>query len=281
MSASTSDDHALFTPTDDPSAWTPTEWSRGPWNPEHCHGGPVSAFLARAIEQIDDGSDTDWQIARLTVELLRPVLVDAPLRLTTEVERPGRKVSLVAASLTDVASGKEVARVRGLRIRRTAIELPEHPVGDVDDMGEPGSGRVESLQWDDSDDEGIAYHRSSCTHRWVIGSFANAGPCRVWVRLDVPVVADEAPSGLSRVAAAADFGNGVSGALPAAEITYINPDLTIHLARPHTGRWVGMASHSLYGANGVSSGAGWAESALYDADGRIGRSVQSLILQPT
>ena len=274
-------EHALFAPTGDPTVWRPTAWSRGPWNPEHCHGGPVSAFLARAVENIDDGSDVKWQVARLTIELLRPVVVEAPLRLTTDIERPGLKVSLVAASLTDAGSGKEVARVRALRIRRAGFELPDHPTGDLDDMGEPGSGRVESLQWDESDGEGVAYHRSSCTHRWVMGSFADAGPCRVWIRLDVAVVPGDKPSGLSRVAAAADFGNGVSGALPAAKFSYINPDLTIHLARPYVGDWVGMASHSLYGTEGRTSGAGWAESALYDAAGRLGRSIQSLILQRT
>lgn len=281
------DVRALFVPVahESESRWRASEWSRGPWHPEHCHGGPVSAFLARSVETIDDGSDgtpgdVEWQIARLTIELLRPVVVGATLTRSTQVERPGRKVSLVAATLTDVESGRDVARVRALRIRRAEIPLPEHPVGDLDDMGEPGSGRVESLRWN-ADDDGIAYHRSSCTHRWVTGSFADAGPCRVWIRLDVPVVPGTVPTGLERVAAAADFGNGVSGALPAEQITYINPDLTIHVARPPVGDWVGMSSHSLYGVNGVSSGAGWAESALYDADGRLGRSVQSLILQPT
>lgn len=269
---------ALF--VGDGEQWSPTEWSRGPWHPDHCHGGPVSAFMARAVEQIDDGSDTAWHTARLTIELLRPVRVGATFALETEIERPGRKVSLVAARLLDIAAGHEVVRVRALRIRAQALPLPDHPVGAVDDLGEPGSGRIESLSWSE-DDDGTAYHRSSCTHRWVEGSFAEAGPCRVWVRLDVLVVAGETPSGLQRVAAAADFGNGVSGALPSEQITYINPDLTIHVARPAVGEWIGMASHSLYGVGGTSPGLGWAESALYDGEGRLGRSVQSLILQPT
>ena len=28
--------------------WTPTELARGPWDPAACHGGPVSALIARA-----------------------------------------------------------------------------------------------------------------------------------------------------------------------------------------------------------------------------------------
>ncbi|MEM1335126.1 MAG: acyl-CoA thioesterase domain-containing protein, partial [Actinomycetota bacterium] len=239
----------------------PTEWSRGPWHPDHCHGGPVSALLVRSVERTEVG-DVDWQVARLTVELLRPVRVGAALRLVPSVEREGRKVCLVGASLFDVSDADvsdeddrtderadeatvaaptgttEVARVRALRIRRAHIELPPHPIGDVDDLGEPGSGYTQTSTWALHDD-GIAFHRSSCTHRWVDGAFGRAGPCRVWIRLDVPVVRGEAPSGLQRTAAAADFGNGVSGALPSEEFTYINPDLTIHVARPAVGDWIG------------------------------------------
>ena len=46
-----------------------TERSRGPWDARHCHGGPVAALLARAVERADAGGDVAWQLARLTVEL--------------------------------------------------------------------------------------------------------------------------------------------------------------------------------------------------------------------
>jgi hypothetical protein len=39
-----------------------------------------------------------------------------------------------------------------------------------------------------------------------------------------------------------------------------------------------MRSASFYGTPVRSSGAGFAESALYDAEGRLGRSVQSLLI---
>ncbi|HEY5877081.1 MAG TPA: hypothetical protein VIT64_17350, partial [Ilumatobacteraceae bacterium] len=55
---------------------------------------------------------------------------------------------------------------------------------------------------------------------------------------------------------------------------FINPDLTIHLLRLPVGEWIGLDSRSHYGPEG----AGLAESALYDENGRIGRSVQSLFV---
>jgi hypothetical protein len=106
------------------------------------------------------------------------------------------------------------------------------------------------------------------------GGWATPGPVELWIRLRCAVVPDESPSGVQRVAAAADFGNGVSGALPYDRYLYVNPDLSVHLLRPPVGDWVGMRTASHYGP----AGAGLAESALYDTSGRLGRSVQSLFV---
>ena len=120
----------------------------------------------------------------------------------------------------------------------------------------------------------VAFHRDACEHRFVESTWDTPGPVGLWIRLDVPLVADEEPSGVQRVMAAADFGNGVSGSLPHDEWLYINPDLTVHLGRPPVGVWVGMRSASRYAA----AGAGLAESELFDAAGRLGRSCQSLFV---
>ena len=96
----------------------------------------------------------------------------------------------------------------------------------------------------------------------------------MWFRLRVPVVAGEEPTPLQRVAAAADFGNGVSAALERGRYLFINPDLTITLHRPPAGEWVGLDAVTHAEAHGV----GLAESALYDEHGRIGRSVQTLLV---
>lgn len=250
-----------------------TELSRGPWDPRHCHGGPVSALLARAVGSLDDHHD--WQVARLTVELTRPVPVGAAMSITTEVERPGRKVSLVAAVLRD--GDVEVARVRALRIRVADLDLPAGAAPDAP-MAPPETGRREHPTSPGAGPAAgpVAFHSHGCEHRFVEGSWADPGPAAAWVRLLHPVVEGEVPSGVERVAAAADFGNGVSGALPYDRFVYINPDLTVHLLRPPVGEWVGLRSTSYYAA----AGAGLAESALFDEAGRLGRSCQSLFVDP-
>jgi len=263
---------ALFEPAG-PSTWTPTELSRGPWDPRHCHGGPVGSLLARAVELADD--ETHWQTARMTMELTRPVPVGAHLRLTTTIERPGRKVSLVAVVLSD--DEIEVARLRALRIRHTDFELPADTVQpDPDPPGNPGDGRAIDSSW--GTEGGVAFHTHGCQHRFVEGGWDVPGPVAVWIRLTVPVIDGEEPSGVQRCAAAADFGNGVSRGLDTERFIFINPELTIHLLRQPEGEWVGMRSASFYGSGGRTTGAGFAESALYDAAGRVGRSVQSLFL---
>jgi hypothetical protein len=56
---------------------------------------------------------------------------------------------------------------------------------------------------------------------------------------------------------------------------FLNPDLTLHLARPPEGEWIGLEAFTLPSDQGVAM----AESAVYDDRGRLGRAVQSLLLQ--
>ncbi len=266
-------DAALFDQGPDGS-WVATGYARGPWDPDACHGGPVAALVARAVETFDgDAVATAWQIARITIELIRPVPVGTPLTLSTELERPGKRVSLVAVRLFDGDS--EVARARALRIRHADLPLPAATVQPpVDPPGVPDGVAPAGVSWAHSEER--AFHTDGCEHRFTDGTWDEPGPVAVWIRLRVPVVAGETPSGVQRSVAAADFGNGVSAGISYDEFIFINPDLTVHLLRPPTGEWIGMRTASHYSP----FGAGLAESELYDLDGRIGRSVQSLYLTP-
>ena len=85
----------LFTTIDD-GMFQPGALTRGPWSPDAQHGGAPAALLARAVEAV--AADQPMQVARMTVELVRPVPL-TPLRVTTSIERPGRKIQLVAASI--------------------------------------------------------------------------------------------------------------------------------------------------------------------------------------
>lgn len=260
-------DEALYLPDGD--RFVPTALTAGPWDPEAQHGGPPSALLMRAVEAVPAGGPV--QIARLTVELLRPVPL-VPLEVEAVVTRPGRRVQAVAASLR--AGGIEVARATALQVRRADVDLPPLPDPDDPVPPVPETGLPQLFPGNAADL--VAYHSAGVDLRFVGGGFDRPGPSTCWARLRQPVVAGEEPSPAVRTAAVADFGNGLSWVLPMDRWLFINPDLSIHLAREPVGEWVCLASSTLPGA----SGAGLAESSLFDEHGRFGRAVQSLLVEP-
>jgi hypothetical protein len=112
--------------------------------------------------------------------------------------------------------------------------------------------------------------------RFISGSFLEPGPATAWFRLEHPLVAGEDPSPLQRLAAAADFGNGISAVLPWDRYIFINPDLTIYLERAPVGEWFLLESQTRLGHAGI----GLSESLLYDERGRVGRATQALLVAP-
>ena len=111
--------------------------------------------------------------------------------------------------------------------------------------------------------------------RFVEGVFGR-GPSTAWFRLRIPLVAGETPSPLERLAAAGDFGNGISAELSWDEFAFINPDLTLYVERPPEGEWIGLQARTTIAKGGV----GLADSVIYDLRGRVGRAVQALLVMP-
>ncbi|MEW5854134.1 MAG: thioesterase family protein [Myxococcota bacterium] len=253
---------AFFIPDGD--RFLPTDHTRGPWSAEHQHGGPPSALLARAIEQVPTGG-LPMLVTRMTVELLRAVPI-SPLTVRTEVLRPGKKVQLVGASL--LSNDVELVRATALRIRTADVTFsfppppPPHPLPDAATPFVFPFFR-----------ERTGYHRAMEV-RIARGTFGT-GALTAWMRMLHPLLPDEKPTPLQRVMIAADSGNGLSVALDVSRYTFINPDLTVHLHRHPVGEWVCLDAVTLPEHHGV----GLAQSALYDEQGPLGRSLQSLLLE--
>jgi hypothetical protein len=89
-------------------------------------------------------------------------------------------------------------------------------------------------------------------------------------------VPGEEPSGLVRICAAADFPNGISYVVDPRKTSFINPDLTVYVNRLPAGEWVMVDAKTWLEQHGT----GIAEGALYDTEGRVGRSLQSLLVEP-
>ena len=263
---------ALFHLLDD-GRFEPTELSRGPWDPNALHGGPVAALCAHAGELALAATERPAHVpVRLTLDLERPVPL-APLTVTASIVRPGRKVQVAEVEVRDDA-GRRLVRASVLAIRREPLALPADLVA-PDDGPPPLPATGASPRWPFGRDELPAFHHSGTEHRFVAGSILEPGPATDWIRLTVPVVPGAAPTPFQRVVAAADFCNGVSSVVSPLTTTFINPDLTVTIHRLPVGPWVAIDAVTRVDGDGT----GTAEADLYDEVGRIGRAVQTLLFE--
>jgi hypothetical protein len=147
------------------------------------------------------------------------------------------------------------------------MDIPEEASGPVEMLPPPDTVepiRLVPVDWENFGDV--------LDTRPIIGRLTEPGPSTAWIRLTVPVVADETPSPLQRTLVAADCGNGISSAVDIHKYLFINPDLTVYQHRPAEGDWIGLDALTRLEPHG----SGLAEAALFDQTGRFGRSLQSL-----
>jgi hypothetical protein len=285
-------------------SFTPTEHARGPWDPQALHGGAPAALIADAFERVEPGSGL--RIARLGFELLRPIPF-APLTLSTRIVRPGRRVQELAAELSD--GEQVVCRASALRVQevsaavaaaaivqKAATDLAAAAIGgganapgtdanapDIDadaharsdPLPPPDQATPVRFALDQDNIDRASFAASAMEMRWLSDPRA-LGPGRVWMRLRHPLLEGRELTALARLAATADFGNGVSAELPFERFLFINADLTIHLQRLPLGEWIGLDARTLL----HGGGSGLAESVLHDVHGPVGRAFQTLVVQP-
>ena len=254
---------SIFEPTTD-GRFVATEAALSPWSDQTLHGSPTAMLLARAIESVP--ADQEMFVTRMTVELLRP-FGRVPVAVTSRMLRPGRKVQILEASLWN--GEQEVARAAAVRMRTADMVVPAEP----DEQPHPSPDELR--EWSGGWRAGDAYHLIGVEVR-TPDDFARLGPHWAWFRLKLPVVPAEEPSGLLRVCAAADFPNGISRVVDPLQTSFVNPDVTVYLHRHPVDEWVMVDARTWLEPHGV----GVAEGALYDRRGRIGRSVQSLLVEP-
>ncbi len=243
----------------------PTDHTRGPWHPEHCHAGPPTGLLARAAEAIMP----DKQLVRLTVNLQRPIPF-AGFSITASEIKNGRHVALTSVILKDAdericASGEtlHIAPQPETDFPTTAIDapLPE----DGNDGGFPISRTLHDQP---------CFAGDGVRTRYAPGEGPHPGPTTAWIKT-VPLLPDESPTPFQRMCPMADCGNAFGRNAEPWEVNFMNPDLTIVMHRPPEGDWMGSQSIGHWSGNGI----GVADATLLDASGIVGRAVQTLLLR--
>lgn len=246
-----------------------SEYSRGPWDPNALHGGPVAALCATAVQDHLDATSPPF-LARLTVELFRPVPLGV-LSLRTVTRRPGRTVAWIDVTVVD-RDEREVAAAHALFTHRVDPPLPIGPHGEP---RVPGLAHPDSLGDDQIGNLVDVGFWSANDFRMAAGDWLSAGPGAAWLRLRVPVIAGEVPTPFARLAAAADFGSGLGNPVRATTTSTINAEITIHAHRLLEGEWVGLESMSW----AYAIGNGMCETRLFDTRGPVGRAVQALVVR--
>jgi hypothetical protein len=260
---------ALYLPTDD--GYEATALTIGPWDPGLQHAGPPAALLAREVERVS--SIAGGQTVRLGFDILGPVPV-GPVRVRASVVRPGRRIELIEAVLDD-GTDRALMRLTAWRMRvpdGTRTEEIAETTGPHPAPASVADSREEVAAFFSRD---VAYHRA-LDWRFAAGSFNSPGPAAAWTRPATALVAGEPITPLEHLLVMTDAASGISAALDWKTATFANVDLTVSLVRPPRGQWLGMDAATRFGG----CGAGQCFAVLFDEDGLIGRSAQSLFVEP-
>jgi hypothetical protein len=253
---------AIFSVNGDRVVTSPN--AAGPWDSSTQHGSAPAALVVWAAEAIP--SPTPMQIARVTIDLMRPVPI-APLTLQSEVLRGGKKIQLCAVKL--LADNVVVVQATVLKIKTQSLTLPPDVVDQPVELPGPDQSRDEAAPL------ASCPFATGISMRAARGHFGVPGPSAIWYRVDRPLIEGSGVSKAMRAVVAADFCNGTSAALDFREWTFINADLTVSIARQPVGEWILLDAESLIGPDG----AGLAIARLADQQGYFGRAVQSLVIE--
>ncbi|GAA4778620.1 thioesterase family protein [Citricoccus nitrophenolicus] len=233
--------------------------AQGAWRDDELHMAPVSGLMTAEI--LAHEPRPELRLARLSFEILG-TLHFGPLTVTTRTVRPGRTIELVESTLAAQGRDALVARAWRLVTSDTADVAVIHdadltPLAECEPfptMGErwPG-GYIQSL------------------HMRTAGDHA-PGHGRCWSTTTVDMIAGEETADLVRLMGMVDTANGVATILPNGPggFAFPNVDLQIHLYREPVGPWLGYATTSNLGSDGI----GVTSAVLHDERGAFGRSEQ-------
>jgi hypothetical protein len=258
---------ALYLPDGD--GFVGTILTQGGWDPGAQNGAVVLALLGHRLEDVP--TLAPMGLARLTVDLVRPVPIGVRLDVRADVVREGKKIQVV---LLEVVAGDV------LHVRATALRLRTTDLGSA---GEELLGPAPGL-----DDVVVLPAPESCMrvgqHEGAPG-FLRGIEMRtcpgqgVWIRLAVPVVADQPIRTTSRMTVGFDFAQLINADMERAMpvMTMINPDVTAHVLRPPTGEWTAVTGQTRFAP---AIGRGLSSATLSDDTGPFAIASTTQLVQP-
>ncbi|MDO5503589.1 MAG: thioesterase family protein [Actinomycetia bacterium] len=250
--------------------YEPTIHTQGAWREDEQHMGAPAGLIAHCLERHQPREDL--MLSRICYDILG-VIDLATTEVRIETIRPGRTIELLEATVTTGDSPRPAIRARAWRLQTSDTSEvagggPD-PLPDQDDPSRAPSWREQSEVWPGGFIRALDIRRPDRPGLHVPGRGV------VWQRTDIALVDTEDSTDTARFLLHADTANGMSVREDPHAWAFPNVDLTVHLHRRPTYAWVGIASDVTFGANGV----GTTSATLYDADGPVARTEQSLTIR--
>jgi hypothetical protein len=241
-----------------PDLFASTDQTRSNWTPEIQHGSPPLALLTKAIEEI---SSDGMRIGRLTLDILGAIPV-TDVRVHAKVDRPGSRIAMLSA---EMIAERPVARVTAWALATSDTAdaatdrypaLTEGPTAPLELHWKDAGGYIDSVQWRPQEDN-------------------TANGTVYWMSPEANLVDDEPTTALQRLAMVVDSANGIGAAIDPQHFIYMNTDTAVHLHRAPTGSDFAVRARGSIGPDGI----GVTTAELFDRDGFIGTSAQTLLVQ--
>ena len=248
-----------------PDRYLPTGHTGGAWSDEDLHLSPVAGLMVHHLERWRAAhGDADKTVGRISFDVLGR-LPRGEVSLVTELVRPGRTIELLQTTASLGGRPVIIARAWALSPVDTSA------VAAVEEQSLPAPDSLPDAALEEVWPGG--YIRS-VRGRIVPGHRPGRGAA--WLTTDVDLVDGEEVGSLATYMMLVDTANGIATRTRPGSWMYPNVDLTVHLFRQPTGRWVGFDTMVTFG----QAGHGLTSTVLHDEHGPVGRAEQLLTVRP-
>lgn len=244
-----------------------TDYTRSNWDPSIQHGSPPLALMTKLIEELGTTDLSRLRIGRVSMDILGAIPV-APVRVRAWVDRPGSRISLLAAEMVAQRPGgpdRAVARASAWLLATSdtadvaADRFPPLVEGEADPVPhswEGATGYLEAISW----------------RRQV--ALDNGSPV-VWMSPLAHLVDTEEMTHMQRLALVVDCANGAGASIDPAAFLFMNTDTAMHLHRVPVGNDFALRAMGSVGPDGI----GVTTAEIFDRQGFIGTCAQTLLVQ--
>lgn len=244
--------------------YRPTINAQGAWNDHEQHMGPATGAICAELEKFQPR--TEMQIGRISLDIYGMIYLD-DFTISTKMIRPGRTIELIESTFESKNKTCIVARTwRMIREDTSETEgLEDSVISDPDNLP----------HWNQMDHTWSGGYIHSVTPHIKIAQ-RRPGKGIVWISNELEMIDGQPTSGFVKLMGMVDTMNGVV-VRQADDFEYMFPnlDLTIHLYRIPTGKWLGLDVQQQYGANGI----GLTSAVLHDENGSFGHAEQILTVR--